>query len=325
MSASAVPGTARALAASERLRAAAPVAVLVALFLLITALAPGFATMQTLSVILADASVLFVLGAGVTFPILLGGIDLSLQAVASLASVVFAQALPVLGPLAYLVTILVGIAFGTMSGVVHVRLRVPSFIATLATGGIATGLALLIAAGRTITIGAAGRLYAGWLNASVLGVPGVFILAAAIGAAGMLALRYTRFGRYSLAVGAGEAAAAAAGINVDRIKIMAFTASGMLASVGGVILASRMSSGSPGLASQLLLPAIASVIVGGTAITGGLGGLGRTAVGALIVSIVQIGMTFIGINIFAQQSVFGLVLVLSVAATIDRSKIPVIK
>jgi ribose transport system permease protein len=108
-----------------------------------------------------------------------------------------------------------------------------------------------------------------------------------------------------LAVGAGEPAAIAAGINVDRTKIIAFAVSGTLAAIAGVILAARLSSGSPSLANQLLLPAIAAVIVGGTAITGGLGGVARTAVGALIISIVRIGMTFIGVNIFFENVVFG--------------------
>ena len=126
-------------------------------------------------------------------------------------------------------------------------------------------------------------------------------------------------------MGAGEPAAWAAGINVDRTKIIAFAISGTLAAIAGVILAARLSSGSPSLANQLLLPAIAAVIVGGTAITGGLGGVGRTAVGALIISIVRIGMTFVGVNIFAENIVFGAVLIAAVAITIDRSKIAIIK
>jgi len=309
----------------DRLRDFTPVVLLLALCVIIQAREPGFATLGTLSVILADMASLFVLAAGVTFVILLGGIDLSIQAVASLGSVVLAQALPYLGPAAFLAVIAVGLLFGVISGVVHVRLRVPSFVATLATGGVAAGIALLLAGGRTITIGEDSRHYTAWLNGSFLGMPSAFVVAAGIGAVGFVVLRYTRFGRYSIAVGAGEPAAAAAGINVDRVKIMAFAASGMLAAVAGAILGCRMSSGSPALANQQLLPAIAAVIVGGTAITGGLGGMLRTAMGALIIAVVQLGMTFVGINIFAQQTVFGLMLVAAVAVTIDRSKLAVIK
>ena len=108
-------------------------------------------------------------------------------------------------------------------------------------------------------------------------------------------------------------------------KIIAFAVSGTLAALAGVILAARLASGSPTLANELLLPSIAAVVVGGTAITGGVGSIWRTLVGALIISVVRIGMTFLGVNIFAQNIVFGAVLIAAVAITIDRSKIPIIK
>ncbi len=303
---------------------AIPLVLLVALLLIIEIAAPGFLTGETVALLFANTAVLFILATGVTFAILLGGIDLSIQAVASLASVILAQLLPSLGLAAFPVAILSGLAFGTLSGIVHVKLRVPSFVATLATGGVVTGLALW-AEGRAITIEEADLGDTAWINATVAGVPVVVLISAVIGIAAFLALRYTRFGRQAIAVGAGEPAAWAAGINVDRTKIIAFAASGMLAAVAGVVLAARLSSGSPVLANQLLLPAIAAVIVGGTAITGGLGGVARTAVGALIISIVRIGMTFVGVNIFLENMVFGAVLIAAVAITIDRSKIAVIK
>ncbi len=304
---------------------AIPPALLVALIIIIQIASPGFLTGETLGLLLGNTAVLFILATGVTFVILIGGIDLSIQAVASLASVILAQLLPSIGVLAFPVAIASGLVFGILSGIVHVRLRVPSFVATLATGGVVAGMALWIAHGRAITIEEGGRLSTTWINGTVAGVPVVAILAAVVGIASFMVLRYTRFGRYSLAVGAGEPAALAAGVNVDRTKVTAFAISGTLAAIAGVILAARLSSGSPSLANQLLLPAIAAVIVGGTAITGGLGGVARTAVGALIISIVRIGMTFVGVNIFAENVVFGAVLIIAVAITIDRSKIPVIK
>lgn len=302
-----------------------PPALLVVLIVIIEIASPGFLTGETLALLLANTAVLFILATGVTFVILVGGIDLSIQAVASLASVILAQLLPSLGFAAFPVAIAAGVVFGLVSGYVHVRLKVPSFVATLATGGVVAGMALWTAQGRAITIEEGGRLATNWINGTVSGVPVVALIAAVVGLASFLILRYTRFGRHCLAVGAGEPAALAAGINVDRTKIIAFIISGTLAAIAGVILAARLSSGSPSLANQLLLPAIAAVIVGGTAITGGLGGVGRTAVGALIISIVRIGMTFVGINIFAENVVFGAVLIITVAITIDRSKIAIIK
>ncbi|MFB2550129.1 ABC transporter permease [Ensifer soli] len=307
------------------MQAAIPPALLVVLIVVIELAAPGFLTGETLALLLSNTAVLFILATGVTFVILIGGIDLSIQAVASLSSVILAQLLPSLGVLAFPIAIAAGLAFGLMSGLVHVRLRVPSFVATLATGGVVAGIALWVAAGRAITIEEGGRLYTGWINGTVHGLPVVVIIAAVVGLASFLVLRYSRFGRHSLAVGAGEPAALAAGIHVDRTKVIAFAISGTLAAIAGVVLAARLSSGSPSLANQLLLPAIAAVIVGGTAITGGLGGVGRTAVGALIISIVRIGMTFVGVNIFFENVVFGAVLIIAVAITIDRSKIAIIK
>lgn len=307
------------------LRNLAPPALLLFLVGFIALLVPSLVSLETLTMVLADTAVLFILATGETFVILLGGIDLSIQALASLASVIVAQLLPSLGLGAFPIAILAGLLFGIVSGVVHVRLRVPSFVATLASGGVVAGLALLAAHGRAITIEEAGRAHTGWINASTAGLPNVIAIAALVGFAGFFILRYTRFGRYSVAVGAGEPAALAAGVNVNRTKIIGFAISGTLAALAGVILAARLSSGSPSLANQLLLPAIAAVIVGGTAITGGLGSVGRTAIGALIISVVRIGMTFVGVNIFAENIVFGAMLIAAVSVTIDRSKIAIIK
>ncbi|CAN7734575.1 ABC transporter permease [Phyllobacterium sp. LjRoot231] len=315
----------RSMLANAWVQGAIPPALLVVLVIIVEIGSPGFLTGETLALLLSNTAVLFILATGVTFVILIGGIDLSIQAVASLASVILAQLLPSIGLLAFPVAIAAGLVFGILSGVVHVWLRVPSFVATLATGGVVAGMALWLANGRAITIEEGGRASTSWINATIFGTPVVVLIAIVVGLASYLALRYTRFGRQSLAVGAGEPAAYAAGINVDRTKIIAFALSGTLAAIAGVVLAARLSSGSPSLANQLLLPAIAAVIVGGTAITGGLGGVGRTAVGALIISIVRIGMTFVGVNIFAENVVFGAVLIAAVAITIDRSKIAIIK
>jgi ribose transport system permease protein len=164
-----------------------------------------------------------------------------------------------------------------------------------------------------------------WAAGRSFGLPNDILVALAVLAASLFMERRTVFGRWSIAVGAGEPAALVAGVPVDRVKVLALCASGFLAALAGVVMAARLSSGSPTLANEFLLPAVAAVCVGGTALTGGVGSVLRTLIGALIVSVVRIGMTFIGVDPFAQQIVFGAVLVLAVAATIDRSKIPIVK
>ena len=312
-------------ALADRVRPFAPAMLLILLLFGINIAEPGFMNPKDMAVVLSDASVLFVMAAGMTFVIMLGGIDLSVQAGASFASMVVAELLPHLGYGAFPATLIIGLVAGLGSGFVHVKLRIPSFVATLATGGIMTGLSLLMEQGQSVALTDAGRTQCRWITGSFLGVPDLILIAALMAIFGMFIQRYTPFGRYSAAIGAGEPAARAAGISVDRYKILAFGLSGAFAALGGILLAARLASGSPDLANQLLLPTIAAVVVGGTAITGGIGNIGRTVVGALIVSIVRIGMTFVGVDIFAQQIVFGVALVLAVFVTIDRSKIAIIK
>jgi ribose transport system permease protein len=317
-------GPLKALSA-EHVRQAMPLATLAALIVFVGLVTPEFLRPQTLLVLASDTATLFVMAVGVTFVIMLGGIDLSIQSVASLTSVVVALCLPRFGYLGFVLATLVGTLAGILSGVAHVKLKIPSFIATLAIGGVAAGTAMIISDAQAITMGEHERSYLGWITGESLGLPHEVIIGAIVLACGLFVQRYTPFGRYSQAIGAGEAAAYASGVKVERYKIVACALSGSFAGFAGVILAGRLASGSPTLANELLLPAIAAVIVGGTAISGGVGSVWRTLIGALIISVVRIGMTFVGVDIFAQQIVFGAVLILAVAATIDRSKIPIVK
>jgi ribose transport system permease protein len=313
------------LISAARLRRFAPVIFLALMVALISIYSPGFASVNTGFIVLADTMTLFTLAAGLSFVIVIGGIDLSLPAVASLSSVLVALLLPEIGVLAFPAALLAGMAAGLFSGLVHVLLRIPSFIATMATGGVVAALALFISDARAVGISADSRPLLEWVSGTSLSVPNIIFIGLVMLATGFYVQRYTRFGRYSYAIGAGEQAALAAGIHVDRQKIIAFVISALFAAVAGIMLAARMISGSPTGASQLLLPAIAAVLVGGTPITGGLGGVGRTLVGALIVSVVRIGMTFVGIDIFAQQIVFGVVLIVTVAVTMDRDNVLIAK
>jgi ribose transport system permease protein len=302
-----------------------PLTTLVVLVVLVGAIQPGFLEPSTLVQLAADTAVLFILGTGVTFVIVIGGIDLSLQSMASLASVIVALTVTRFGYGSCMLAVAVGALAGLLSGLAHVRLKIPSFIATLAMGGVLYSTALVTSKERSITLGDAERGYQTWITGTVLGVPNVIIIGLSVFVFAHILQSRTRFGRYGAAIGAGEAAAYASGVKVDHQKIFALVLSSGFAALAGVVLAGRLASGSPTLAAELLLPSIAAVVVGGTAITGGVGGIGRTLIGSLIVSVVRIGMTFLGINIFAQNIVFGAVLIVAVAITIDRSKIPIVK
>lgn len=309
----------------DRIRQWMPIVTLVLLVALVGVFQPEFLEPATLLDLASDTAVLFVLATGVTFVIMIGGIDLSIQSMASLSSVIVALTLSRWGYLAFAFALAAGVVAGFLSGVAHVRLKVPSFIATLAMGGVLLSAALVLSKERSITLRTSERDYLSWITGTLLGVPNVVLIALVVLAVAHTVQSRTRFGRYSAAIGAGEPAAYASGVKVDRQKIIALVLSATCAALAGVILAGRLASGSPTLASELLLPSIAAVVVGGTAITGGVGSIWRTLIGALIISVVRIGMTFLGVDIFAQDIVFGAVLIGAVAVTIDRSKIPVVK
>jgi len=286
---------------------------------------PRFLSANALLQLASDTVTVFTLACGVGFVIMLGGIDLSIQAMASLSSVIIALTVGRLGYASIALTLLVGLLAGLFGGIAHVKLKIPSFIATLAVSGVLAGAALILSNERSITLGASQREYLTWITAAPFGIPAEIFTGAAVLVFVHLVQSRTAFGRYSAAIGAGEAAAYTSGVKVDRQKIIAFVLSAGCAALAGIVLAGRLASGSPTLANELLLPSIAAVVVGGTAITGGVGSVWRTLIGALIISVVRTGMTFLGVDIFAQQIVFGIVLVMAVAATIDRSKIPIVK
>lgn len=310
---------------AETLRQFAPIATLVILVILIGIITPEFLSVKTLLTLAGDTATVFVLAAGVTFVIMLGGIDLSIESVASFCTVVVAMTLPSFGYLSFVLGVLAGALIGLTNGLMHTRLKIPSFIATLAAMGVWSGLALVITDVKPIQIELKNADYLAWISAKTLGIPNAVLIGVIVLLVCLFIQRYTAFGRYSSAIGAGEEATRASGVNVDRYKLIAFVLSGAMAGLAGVMLSGIMSGGSARMADNLLLPTIAAVIVGGTAITGGVGSVGRTLIGALIISVVRVGMQFIGVDVFAQQIVFGVMLVIAVAITIDRSKIPIVK
>jgi ribose transport system permease protein len=311
---------------ASRLQTLIPLCVLLVLVVMIGLYDRTFFSVNNILTLSADTMTLFLMASGVTLVIMMGGIDLSVQAVASMTSCILAAYLPHLGFWALPLAVAGGVIAGISGGLVSTRLKIPSFIATLAVSGVVTSAGYWFSNTRSINISADDRAaYLFWAVGNSLGVPneiwvGVFFMVVLGGILGL-----TPFGRIVRAIGSQELAAIASGIDVERAKIIAYMLSGTMAGIAGIIMAARLGSGSPTLANEFLLPAIACIIVGGTAITGGVGSIWRTFVGALIVQVVRIGMTFVGISVFTQQIVFGFILVAAVAATMDRAKIAVIK
>jgi ribose transport system permease protein len=306
----------RGLPARVLTSALAPLAVLLVLLGTMGAVDPAFLSPRHLAVLADESSVILLLATAQTLVILLGGIDLSLAALAGLASVLMALALPAMGWIAVPIVLALTTLAGAFQGAIHARAQLPSVVVTLAGMGLWSGLALSI--GHTTIAVDAGYSAVAWLDETCLGVPVSF--AVAVGTLGLLAavLRWWPIGRRVRAIGLGPRAALLSGIRVDRVKVLAFALAGLLAGLAGTVMVARTSSGNPTIADSLLLPSIAAVVMGGTAMTGGVGGLGRTLFGALTIGVLRSGIAAAGVDPAFEPIAYGIVLVLAVALTIDR-------
>ncbi|GAA5117354.1 ABC transporter permease [Alloalcanivorax gelatiniphagus] len=308
----------------QRLTSFMPVIALVALLAALTVADPGFLTQRSLTAAVRTSAPLAVLAAGATLVVLCGGIDLSIAALCSLSTVLFAMWLPDLGGLTTLVVIGAAGLIGMLQGVGHVLLRIPSFIMTLGGMSIFSAVALVISDAGPIRV--VDRDATNWLTLYVAGiVPMSFVVAVVVVAAISLVLKLTPLESFVRATGYSESAARLAGTPVDLVKVAAFTVSGACAGLAAVMLVSRNFSGSPTMADNLLLPAVAAIVVGGTAITGGHGSLWRSLAGALVVTLLRVGLPIVGVPSAWEQILYGAIIVAAVALTLDRSKVLIIK
>ena len=292
---------------------------------------PVFLTRQNLLNVANQIVVVAILSAGLTFVILTGGIDLSVGSLVALAAVVATRLVrdrfggAAAGPGALVACAFAGIALsaliGAASGGAVVRFRLPPFIATLAVMQVASGLAFLLAEGRSIY-----ELpdVSTWLGrgTGIFGLPHAVALMALVFAASHVLLTRTVLGRQLYAVGGNEQAARLSGVPVGRVKLFAYTVSAALAGLGGIVMASQLKSGAPTYGASYELYAIAAVVVGGASLNGGqgnvIGTLIGTLIGALIIAVINNGMNLTGVESYTQKVVLGLVIL--GAVLLDRLK-----
>lgn len=319
-------GTGAPAMSIHRIRPHLPWITLVVLTLAVSAIDPGFLAPRSLVQMAADVSTLFVMALGITLVIYIGGIDLSAQSVANMTTVLATLALPVLGGWSAGVVLAGGALLGFVSGYASTRLKVPSFIATLAVGGVALSIGQFASGQQAVFMDAALRdAKFGWVTGSSAGIPHEIFIALALLAVLLFVERRTTIGRALKAIGAGEPAAVASGLRVDRYKILVYTISGLIAAFAGLLFSVKLAGGAPNIAEGFLLPAIVAVLIGGTPLTGGVGGVLNTLIGALIVAVIRTAMVYLEVPATAQQIVFGIVLIGAIALTIDRSKLAIVK
>ncbi|MFV0452366.1 MAG: ABC transporter permease [Propioniciclava sp.] len=302
-----------------------PIAAIVILVILFSILAPTFFQFGTLLSILRESSVLLVVALGMTFVVLMGSIDLSAGAIVTLAALVAATAAKEGNwLLAVLAGLAVGLAAGLINGVLFAYVKVPSFLATLGMSLVVGGVGLWYVGGRPVQV--FNPSFTAISQGKLLGdLPNIAIWALLLWGAFSFIGQKTRFGRYTYAIGGAEAVSGLAGIPIRRMKLLVLTLSGALAAIAGVLLASRVGAATPGMGERLTLDSIAAVVMGGTALTGGVGGVYRTILGVLVITTLTVGLNTLGVVPYMQDIVQGAVVVLAVALTLDRSKLSVIK
>ncbi|ALF55714.1 ribose ABC transporter permease [Nostoc piscinale CENA21] len=290
--------------------------ILVIICILFSLLSPNFFTAGNAVNILRQASINIVLATGMTFVILTGGIDLSVGSILAVSAVVavLVSLIPVLGWLAVPAALLTGLCLGLVNGALITFLDVPPFIVTLGSLTALRGAAYLVANGTTVINR---NINFAWVGNSYVGpLPWLVILALLTVAVSWFVLRQTVLGVQIYAVGGNERAARLTGIKVNRVLLFVYGVSGLLAGLAGVMSASRLYSATGMLGQGYELDAIAAVILGGTSFTGGIGTIGGTLLGALIIAVLNNGLTLLNMSYFWQLVVKGLVII--AAVMIDR-------
>jgi len=280
---------------------------------------PNFLNAYNIKNLLTNMAPLLVMACGATFVRLLGSLDLSMGAVCSCANVILVKLMSSAGAWAYAAAVGFGILTGFLLGVIHTKLKIPSFIASLGMMNVYNSVALLIT-DAPMTIAAAQKPLVAWARVT-FGVIGITTIIAAV----IMLLLYflqkrTTLGKSISMIGANERTARISGIHVDRTKIFAFTICGMASAVSGILLAIKLQSSAPTVGSPLTLQAVAAVLLGGTAMTGGKGSVLMTLFGAMMVTVIENGMTIIGVDAFWSQIIFGALILLAMFLTSDRSR-----
>lgn len=290
----------------------------VCLCILLSLMTSNFLTLQNAVIILRQISINGILAIGVTFVIIAGGIDLSLGSVVALTGVVAASfahpnSYPLIVPLS--ISILTGLLIGAINGLTITKGKVAPFIVTLGMMTIARGLGLVASDGRPVSN--LSKSFNSIGGGDFINIPIPIIIFFFVIILSTIVLNYTKIGRYIYAVGGNELAAKASGININSVKMFTYILCSGLAGLAGVILASRITTGQPNAGVAYELDAIAAVVIGGTSLSGGVGKITGTVVGALIIGVINNGLDLLNITSYYQQIIKGIIII--GAVLIDRN------
>ena len=295
---------------------------LIILMAVITIINSNFLTANNLLNLLLQVTSNALIAFGMTFVILTGGIDLSVGSILALSSALTAgllgSGMPV--TLAILISLILGCILGMMNGLLISYGKLAPFIVTLATMTIFRGATLVYTNGNPITKGLSDTFLFQFLGQGyIVGIPFPVIIMFIVFIVLYVLLHKTAFGKSVYAIGGNEKAAYISGVKLNRVKIIIYSISGIMASISGLIITSLLSSAQPTAGASYEMDAIAAVVLGGTSLSGGKGRILGTLIGALIIGVLNNGLNIIGVSAFWQQVVKGVVIL--IAVLIDRFKV----
>jgi ribose/xylose/arabinose/galactoside ABC-type transport system permease subunit len=306
--------------------AALPVLVILVLVLAFSLASDAFLSLRNLTAVSSQASTLLLACTGATFVVLMGSIDLSVGAIVLLVGAITVRFINAfdLGVSALAVGTVLGTLLGLVNGLIFAFGQIPSFVVTLGTLSVFTGVALELLQGRALQYNslAFDELAIGQL---IPRFPNIALFAILLWALMVFVCFNTRFGRYMYVIGGGEAVAKTSGVPIVRYKIYAFMLSGALAGIAGTLAVARVGAAGPTLGTDLLLNSLAAIVVGGTSLSGGIGGVHRSLLGVLIITLLDDGLNLVGVNQYMQMVIKGAVVIAAVLISQDRTKIETTK
>jgi len=291
-----------------------PLAILAPILAIMAIVAPEFFQLTNILIVARQSSIVGVLAVGMTLVILTAGIDLSVGSILAVSGVVMALLLNDGMPLAVALPacIAVGAGIGALNGIGIARLGIQPFIMTLASMVTLQGIALQLANGQPQAFSASGSIFDFFGNGGIGQIPGPILIFLIMALGGWALLRYLPFGRFLYAIGGSKEAARLSGVRISRTLIGAYLLSGLCAGIAGAMTASQLSTGDPTVGGTTELDAIAAVVIGGTSLFGGVGGMGGTVVGALLLAVLANVLDLAGVSPFNQLVAKGLVIVIAV-------------
>ncbi len=306
-----------------------PIFTLIILWVIIGIKNPAIISFVGLSRVFKTAIPILICSFGVSHVIRMGCIDLSIEGQVALSGVLVSYFVKNgmnnhdYGMWAIVIALLATSIFGILNGLVHTKVRIPSFIGSFGMGAIASGISILIFRGNPINI-----LDKGFRNISLgshFGIKNIIIIALVMYLILIYKQKKTVIGTYINAIGGDETLAEMVGIPVDKFKVIAFGIAGLCYGVVGVLLASRLGSGMESLGSDLLMYSIGGVILGGTSILGGNGGVTRTLIGVSIITTLKTGLIVFRISPYYQDAVIGFVVIIAVLFSVKRGILEIVK